>query len=85
MYGLMTRNKKENMVSTHTLTRSDLCDTLCNKLNLKRQQSVALVETILNEIARGFVQEGEVKIPLFGTFHVRQKNERIGRNPKTGE
>ncbi|MBL0942026.1 MAG: integration host factor subunit alpha [Alphaproteobacteria bacterium] len=69
----------------HTLTRSDLCDTLCKKLDVSRQQTVNLVESLLQEIANALVKEGHVKISSFGTFHIRKKSERIGRNPKTGK
>jgi integration host factor subunit alpha len=72
-------------VPNHTLTRSDLCDALCKKLNVSRQQTISLVETLLSEIAKALVKEGHVKISSFGTFHIRKKNARIGRNPKTGK
>lgn len=72
-------------MQNHTLTRSGLCDAICKNLDVARQQSMGLVETVLNEIAQGLIQEGHVKISSFGTFHIRQKNERVGRNPKTGE
>jgi integration host factor subunit alpha len=69
----------------HTLTRSDLCDALCKKLDVSRQQTVNLVESLLDEIINALVKEGHVKISSFGTFHIRTKSERIGRNPKTGK
>jgi len=44
-----------------------------------------LVESLLDEITNALVKEGHVKISSFGTFHIRTKSERIGRNPKTGK
>lgn len=71
--------------NARTLTRSDLTDKLCSTLGLSRQQSNGVLEAALEEMARGLQKEGTVKISSFGTFHVRKKNERVGRNPKTGK
>ena len=68
-----------------TLTRSDICDTLANEIGLSRQQSNVILEAVLEEISDSLAKTGEVKISSFGTFHVRQKSQRVGRNPKTGE
>ena len=68
-----------------TLTRSDLSDKISRSLGLSRQQSVEVLESALSLLAKGLQKEGHVKISSFGTFHVRAKNERIGRNPKTGK
>ena len=68
-----------------TLTRTEICESLCNKVGLSRQQSINVLESTLKEISNGLKQEGNVKISSFVTFHVRQKSKRIGRNPKTGQ
>ncbi len=68
-----------------TLTRTDICKELVSKVGLSRQQSIDVLETLLDGIAEGLCDEGLVKISSFGTFHVRRKNQRVGRNPKTGQ
>jgi integration host factor subunit alpha len=69
----------------HTVTRADLSEAVYQEVGLSRNESADLVESILNEIA-GALERGEiVKISSFGSFAVRQKGQRIGRNPKTGE
>jgi len=72
-------------MSGHTITRADLSEAVYQQVGLSRNESAALVETVLEEIS-GALAEGEnVKISSFGSFAVRQKGQRIGRNPKTGE
>ena len=68
-----------------TLTKAELADMLFEKVGLSRNESADLLETVLNEIS-GALSRGEaVKISSFGSFSIRQKGQRIGRNPKTGE
>lgn len=69
----------------HTVTRADLSEAVYQEVGLSRNESADLVETILNEIAVALEQGEIVKISSFGSFSVRQKGQRIGRNPKTGE
>lgn len=72
-------------MSGQTITRADLSEAVYQQVGLSRNESAALVETVLEEIS-GALAEGEsVKISSFGSFSVRQKGQRIGRNPKTGE
>jgi len=52
---------------------------------LSRRQAADLVESIIDEIVQGLVQDGEVKLQGFGVFAVRKKSQRPGRNPRTGE
>ncbi|MGB0935741.1 MAG: integration host factor subunit alpha [Alphaproteobacteria bacterium] len=73
------------MSTNHTLTRTDICDTLSEKVGLPRHISMSVLETTIDEITRGLIRDKSVKISSFGTFHVREKNERVGRNPKTGQ
>lgn len=68
-----------------TLTRSDLSEAVYRKVGLSRTESALLVEMIIDEICDAIVRGETVKLSSFATFQVRSKNERIGRNPKTGE
>ena len=68
-----------------TLTRADLAEAVYRKVGLSRTESAELVETVLDEICEAIVRGETVKLSSFATFHVRDKNERVGRNPKTGE
>ena len=68
-----------------TLTRSDLSEAVYREIGLSRNESSDLVETILDRIASALVEGETVKISSFGTFTVREKGARMGRNPKTGE
>jgi integration host factor subunit alpha len=72
------------MRSVGTLTRADLAETINRKLGLSRAESLAMVESILEKMC-GALAEGEnVKISGFGSFVLRDKKQRVGRNPKTG-
>jgi integration host factor subunit alpha len=66
------------------LTRVELYDAVYRKVGLSRTESSALVELVLKEISDSVARGEIVKLSSFGTFHVRQKGERMGRNPKTG-
>lgn len=68
-----------------TLTRADLTDAIHRSLGISRNDSAIFVERILEEVALSLESGDSVKISSFGTFTVRRKNERMGRNPKTGE
>lgn len=69
----------------NTLTRSDLSEAVYREIGLSRNESSELVETILNKVSDSLVKGESVKISSFGTFAVREKGARMGRNPKTGE
>ena len=68
-----------------TVTRSDLSEVVYSTVGLSRGESSQIVETVLDEISDALVRGEDVKLSSFGSFLVRQKNGRIGRNPKTGE
>jgi integration host factor subunit alpha len=68
-----------------TLTRADLAEALVRKIGLPRNESQDLVELILDEVSATLSKGEGVKLSSFGSFGVRQKGRRIGRNPKTGE
>jgi integration host factor subunit alpha len=68
-----------------TVTRADLHEAVYQKVGLSRKESAALVDLVLNEVA-DCLERGELlKLSGFGSFVVRQKGDRMGRNPKTGE
>ena len=67
-----------------TITRADLAEAVYEQVGLSRNESADLVEMVLEEISQDLIKGGSVKISSFGSFAVREKGERIGRNPKTG-
>ena len=69
----------------NTVTRAQLSEAVYQQVGLSRNESADLVETVLDEIAEALGRGDMVKISSFGSFAVRSKGERIGRNPKTGE
>ncbi|MEM1384851.1 MAG: integration host factor subunit alpha [Pseudomonadota bacterium] len=69
----------------NTLTRSDLSEAVYREIGLSRNESSEMVEIILHHISDALVRGENVKISSFGTFAVRDKGARMGRNPKTGE
>ena len=68
-----------------TLTRADLAEAVVRKIGLPRNESQDLVEVVLGEISKTLAKGEGVKLSSFGSFGVREKGERVGRNPKTGE
>ena len=83
--GLPTPPRSDNSIAaSRTLTRADLADAVYRAVGLSRAESADMVETVLGEIS-DVIAEGEtVKLSSFGSFIVRAKGERVGRNPKTG-
>ncbi len=67
-----------------TITRADLSEAVYQRLGLSRTESASLVEMVLQEISQAIERGETVKLSSFGSFVVRSKGERIGRNPKTG-
>jgi len=68
-----------------SMTRADLCEAVHQEIGLSRAESSTLVETVLSHISDTLVGGDNVKISSFGSFVLRQKGLRVGRNPKTGE
>ena len=68
-----------------TLTRMDLSEALFREVGLSRNESAELVEAVLTHMSDALVAGEQVKISSFGTFSVREKAARVGRNPKTGQ
>ena len=71
-------------MENRTVTRADLAEAVYEEVGLSRNESSDLVEAVLDEIADTLVTGENVKISSFGSFSIREKGERIGRNPKTG-
>jgi integration host factor subunit alpha len=72
------------MATAGTLTRADLAESLHREVGLSRAESASLVEQVLTHLCDALARGENVKISGFGTFVLRDKGERIGRNPKTG-
>ncbi|WP_202386878.1 integration host factor subunit alpha [Qipengyuania algicida] len=72
------------MRSVGTLTRADLAETINRKMGLSRAESLDMVESILDKMGKALTEGENVKISGFGSFILRDKRERVGRNPKTG-
>ena len=72
------------MLHTDTMTRADLADAINRRIGLSRAESAVLVERIIDLMGEALADGENVKLSGFGTFVLRDKNERVGRNPKTG-
>ena len=72
-------------MSGHTVTRAQLSESVYEEVGLSRNESAELVESVLDEMIAALARGEMVKISSFGSFSVRQKGRRVGRNPKTGE
>jgi integration host factor subunit alpha len=67
-----------------TLTRADLSEAVFSAVGLSRNESAQMVEDMIEEVCAALARGETVKLSSFGTFTVRQKSQRMGRNPKTG-
>lgn len=72
-------------MSGKTVTRADLGEAVYQEVGLSRNESADLLESVLEYMAEALIEGESVKVSSFGSFSVRQKGQRIGRNPKTGE
>ena len=72
-------------MATNTLTRADLTEAVFQAVGLSRNDSAQMVEDMLEEMCAALERGETVKLSSFGTFSVRQKSQRMGRNPKTGD
>lgn len=75
---------KGKIMSERTLTRADLAEAVYEQVGLSRNESSDLVEQVLDEVMNALISGENVKLSSFGSFSIREKGERIGRNPKTG-
>jgi integration host factor subunit alpha len=71
-------------VSERTITRAELSEAVYQRVGLSRTESASLVELVLKELSDCLSRGETVKLSSFGSFVVRSKGERVGRNPKTG-
>ena len=67
------------------LTKAEMADHLSEKTNLNRREAKQLVELFFNELSQALIEGEQVKLSGFGNFELRDKRQRPGRNPKTGE
>ncbi len=67
-----------------TVTRADVAETICKEVGLSRKDASDILDNVLDEVVQELVNGKDVKLSSFGTFSLRNKNSRIGRNPKTG-
>jgi integration host factor subunit alpha len=72
-------------MSGKTLTRADLAETVVQKVGLPRNESQDVVELVIKVLSDRLADGEAVKLSSFGSFNIRQKGERVGRNPKTGK
>ena len=72
-------------MSKNTITRAQLGEAVYQEIGLSRTESVELIESILKFMSESLERGETLKLSSFGSFSVRKKNKRIGRNPKTGE
>ncbi len=73
------------ITAARTITRADLSEAVYQEVGLSHNDSAELVESVLDEISDALVRGEMVKLSSFGSFSVRQKGERVGRHPMTGE
>jgi integration host factor subunit alpha len=72
-------------ISAFGVAKNDISEAVYQEVGLSRKETADLVEVVLKEIADALARSENVKISSFGSFFVRAKGKRIGRNPKTGE
>ncbi len=81
----MDRHGWESFMAARTVTRANLSEAVYQEVGLSRSESAELVDSLLHEISDALVRGETIKLSSFGSFVVRQKGERVGRNPMTGE
>ncbi|WP_407943325.1 integration host factor subunit alpha [Mangrovicoccus ximenensis] len=79
------RKRRGDSMTGKTLTRMDLSEAVFREVGLSRNESAQLVESVLAHLSDALASGDSVKISSFGTFNVREKAARVGRNPKTGQ
>jgi integration host factor subunit alpha len=84
-YRVVDNQKSRGAMTTGTLTRADLTEAVFQAVGLSRTDSAQMVEDMLEEVCGALAKGETVKLSSFGTFAVRQKSQRMGRNPKTGD
>jgi integration host factor subunit alpha len=82
---VMVNRRKDCGMTEQTVTRAQLSDAVYQEVGLSRNESADLLELVLNEMVAALTRGESVKISSFGSFSIRSKGTRVGRNPKTGE
>lgn len=77
-------SKKLKDVKMNTITRADVAETIYEEIGLSRKDSNDILDMVLDEIVQELSKGNDVKLSSFGTFSLRDKKARSGRNPKTG-
>ena len=72
-------------MTDNTVTRAQLAESVYQEVGLSRNDSAQMVDVILEEVSQALLRDEMVKLSSFGSFQVRSKGERVGRNPKTGK
>ena len=83
--GTRIRGSARAKSTAGSVTRADLCEAVHQEIGLSRSESSELVEQVLDEVCSTLVAGTNVKVSSFGSFVLRNKGQRIGRNPKTGQ
>lgn len=83
--GARQETGERNGMSGQTVTRAQLSEAVYQEVGLSRNESADLLESVLEEMSLALARGEVVKISSFGSFSVREKGQRVGRNPKTGE
>jgi len=71
-------------MNNKTLTRADLSASVYHEIGLSLSEATSIVDAVIEEIIEALADDETVKLSSFGTFSLRKKKQRIGRNPKTG-
>ncbi len=79
----ITYSYKEERMEGNTITRADLAEFVNGKIGVSQSEAAELVDMVLEEVVRALEKGEMVKLSSFGTFKIRQKKQRVGRNPKT--
>jgi integration host factor subunit beta len=72
------------MAEVHTMTKADLIEDVSTAIEMSRKDSEMVVETIFDSIVKSLRSGDKIEIRGFGSFRTRQRDSRVGRNPKTG-
>ena len=81
----IARISNDELEANGTLTRADLAETVVQKVGLPRNESQELVELVIKVLSERLAEGEPVKLSSFGSFNIREKGERVGHNPKTGQ
>ena len=78
-------NQKSQSSENKTLTKADLADVLFEKVGINKREAKEIVDLFYNELREALLSGDSIKLTGFGNFQIREKSERPGRNPKTGQ